>query len=216
MWYRFKTMQDRGRGEFQSMNSRAVNIIKSKGPLAAEALGNRTLVFIGLMGAGKSVIGKMTAAAMNVPFVDSDQEIETVSRMSIADLFDSYGEPEFRSLEERVIKRLLKEGPMILSTGGGAFVNDRTRSVIKRRGLSLWLKADLDVLWERVKKRGHRPLLKTPDPRGTLSSLLDSRYPIYEEADLVVQSRDVSKETVVSEVLDAVIEASADGMAGED
>ncbi len=189
------------------MNSRASSSMRGKGQSALGALGKRTLVFVGLMGAGKSVIGKLTAAAMNVPFIDADQEIEEVSRMSIVDLFDSYGEAEFRSLEERVIRRLLQEGPMVLSTGGGAFINDRTRALIKARGLSVWLRADLDVLWERVRKRSHRPLLKTADPRGTLSSLLDERYPVYGEADLIVQSRDVSKDTIVGEVLDAVAAA---------
>lgn len=201
------------------MNSRAVSLMQNQGRLASSTLGKRTLVFVGLMGAGKSVIGKMSATAMSIPFVDSDQEIEKVSRMSIADLFENYGEAEFRSLEERVIRRLLQEGPMILSTGGGAFIHDLTRSLIKERGLSVWLRADLDVLWERVRKRGHRPLLKTADPLGTLSSLLETRYPVYAEADLVVQSRDVSKETIVSEVLDSVINAGpvpADGPNEED
>lgn len=198
------------------MNSRADNMMQNKGRLAKDALGNRTLVFVGLMGAGKSVIGKMSASAMKIPFVDSDQEIEKVSRMSISDLFDAYGEAEFRALEERVIKRLLQEGPMILSTGGGAFINDRTRSIIKQRGLSVWLRAELDILWERVRKRSHRPLLHTADPRGTLAALLDARYPVYGEADLVVQSRDVSKEKIVGEVLDAVVESKPGDSAGEE
>ena len=192
------------------MKSRADKMLHSKGQAALESLGNRTLVFVGLMGAGKSVIGKMVASAMNVPFIDSDQEIEKVSRMSISNLFTSYGEPEFRALEERVIRRLLKGGPMILSTGGGAFINDRTRSVIKRRGLSVWLRADLDVLWARVRRRSHRPLLKTENPKYTLAALLDARYPIYVEADLVVRSRDVPKETIAGDVLDAVIGAGRD------
>lgn len=197
------------------MNSRAVSLMQNRGQLAKNVLGERTLVFVGLMGAGKSVIGKMSATAMNIPFIDSDQEIEKVSRMSIADLFEAYGEAEFRALEERVIRRLLQEGPMIMSTGGGAFINDRTRSMIKSRGLSVWLRADLDILWERVRKRSHRPLLQTVDPKGTLSALLDERYPVYCEADLVVQSRDVSKETIVGEVLDAVIETGSDAGGGK-
>lgn len=198
------------------MNSRAVNMMQNRGRLAKDVLGKRTLVFVGLMGAGKSVIGKMSASAMKIPFVDSDQEIEKVSRMSITDLFDTYGEAEFRALEERVIRRLLQEGPMILSTGGGAFINDRTRSVIKQRGLSVWLRADLDILWERVRKRSHRPLLQTADPMGTLSALLDARYPVYGEADLVVQSRDVSKEKIVGEVLDAVVNSGQGEGTGEE
>lgn len=188
------------------MGSRAANILQRKGRIALRSLGSRPLVFVGLMGAGKSVIGKMTAAAMDVPFIDSDAEIEQVSRMSISDLFGCYGEPEFRSLEERVIRRLLGEGPMVLSTGGGAFVNDGTRAAIAQGGLSIWLRAELDVLWERVRRRGHRPLLKTENPKETLASLMEVRYPIYAQADIVVQSRDVGKETIVGEVLHAVAE----------
>lgn len=167
-------------------------------------LGNRCLVFVGLMGAGKSVIGKLTAAAVGLPFVDSDNEIETVSRMSIPDLFASYGEEEFRALETRVITRLLKDGPMVLSTGGGAFVNDTTRAEIGRRGLSVWLKADLEILWERVRKRSHRPLLQTENPKQTLLGLMERRYPVYAQADIVIRSRDVPREVIVEEVLTAV------------
>lgn len=174
---------------------------------ARARLDHRAIVFIGLMGAGKSVIGKMTASALQIPFVDSDQEIEKASRMSIADLFDAYGEEEFRALEARVIRRLLRGGPMVLSSGGGAFMQEPIRANIRRRGLSLWLKADIDVLWDRVKRRGHRPLLKTKDPRRTLSDLLDQRYPVYAGADLTIQSRDVPKEVIVSEVIDAIAAA---------
>jgi shikimate kinase len=185
----------------------ATDTLVTRAGEARARLGKRPVVFIGLMGAGKSVIGKMTAAAMQIPFVDSDQEIEKASRMSIADLFDSYGEDEFRALEARVIRRLLRGGPMVLSTGGGAFMQETVRANIRRRGLSLWLKADLDILWDRVKRRGHRPLLKTKNPRATLSELLEHRYPVYAKADLTVQSRDVAKETIVSEVLEAIAAA---------
>ncbi|MDA4845670.1 shikimate kinase [Hoeflea poritis] len=193
------------------MNSQPTEPGGNKEDKARACLGKRTIVFVGLMGAGKSVIGKLTAQAMQIPFVDSDHEIEQVSRMSIADLFASYGEEEFRALEARVIRRLLRDGPMVLSTGGGAFMQEKVRANIKRRGLSVWLKADLDVLWERVRRRGHRPLLKTEDPKATLAGLLDSRYPVYAQADLVVQSRDVTKETIVGEVLDAIVGHEADG-----
>lgn len=171
---------------------------------AREAIGARNLVFVGLMGAGKSVIGRMTANALDLPFADSDTEIERVSRLTIAELFEIYGETEFRALETRVIGRLLKTGPRILSTGGGAFVNDESRALIKQKGLSLWLRADLDVLWERVNKRSHRPLLKTADPKGTLERLMKDRYPIYAEADITVESRKVGKETVVNDALAAI------------
>ncbi|MEM9107434.1 MAG: shikimate kinase [Pseudomonadota bacterium] len=189
------------------MTDPAADTAVRKADEARAHLDHRVIVFIGLMGAGKSVIGKMTASAMKIPFVDSDDEIEKASRMSIADLFASYGEEEFRALEARVIRRLLRDGPMVLSTGGGAFMQEPIRDNIKRRGLSLWLKADLDVLWDRVKRRSHRPLLKTKDPKGTLSDLLDQRYPIYAQADLTVQSRDVPKDVIVSEVIDAIASA---------
>ena len=176
-------------------------------PLAEQAraaLGKRNLVLIGLMGAGKSAVGRLTAQALNIPFIDSDHEIERVSRMSIADLFAAYGEAEFRALETRVIKRLLRSGPRVVSTGGGAYINENTRRHIRRGGLTVWLKADLDVLWERVNKRDTRPLLKTENPRQTLENLMNARYPIYSEADLTVLSRDVKKETMVEEVLAAI------------
>ncbi|WP_136658275.1 shikimate kinase [Nitratireductor sp. XY-223] len=192
------------------MNTRQADPARKRADEARASLGKRTVVFVGLMGAGKSVIGKLTAQAMQIPFTDSDQEIERVSRMSIADLFASYGEEEFRALEARVIRRLLRDGPMVLSTGGGAFMQERVRANIKRRGLSVWLKADLEVLWERVRRRGHRPLLKTADPKATLAALLDERYPTYAEADLIVQSRDVAKETIVGEVLEAIVKDAKD------
>ncbi|MEK1928670.1 MAG: shikimate kinase [Pararhizobium sp.] len=171
---------------------------------AKAALGRRNLVFVGLMGAGKSAIGRMTATELGIPFIDSDHEIERVSRMTISDLFAAYGEEEFRALETRVIKRLLHTGPRIVSTGGGAYINERTRRHIKKQGLSVWLKADLDVLWERVNKRDTRPLLKTENPKQTLENLMHARYPIYAEADLTVISRDVKKEVMVEEVLTAL------------
>ena len=171
---------------------------------AKAVLGKRNLVFVGLMGAGKSAIGRLTASALGIPFVDSDHEIERVSRMTISELFAAYGEDEFRALEARVIKRLLNSGPRVVSTGGGAYINERTRRHIKRSGLSLWLNADLDVLWERVNKRDTRPLLKTENPKQTLENLMKARYPIYAEADLSVVSRDVKKEVMVEEVLAAI------------
>ena len=174
---------------------------------AKAALGRRNLVFIGLMGAGKSAVGRMTAAALGIPFIDSDHEIERVSRMTISELFAAYGEEEFRALETRVIKRLLNTGPRVVSTGGGAYINERTRRHIKKQGLSIWLNAELDVLWERVNKRDTRPLLKTENPKQTLENLMNARYPVYAEADLTVLSRDVRKEVMADEVLRAVVEA---------
>ena len=175
------------------------------------ALGNRNLVFVGLMGAGKSAIGRMVAQDLGLSFVDSDHEIERVSRMTITELFAAYGEAEFRALETRVIERLLQAGPRVVSTGGGAFINPNTRQRIKESGVSVWLKADLDVLWNRVSRREGRPLLKTADPKGTLRALMDDRYPIYAEADLTVISRDVRKEVIVKDVL-----ATIAGLANKD
>ena len=171
---------------------------------ARRVLGQRNLVFVGLMGAGKSVIGRLVAQILEIPFVDSDHEIERVSRMTVPELFEAYGEREFRALEARVIKRLLRTGPRVLSTGGGAFMNDTTRAMVLADGLSVWLKADLDVLWERVSKRDTRPLLRTANPKQTLSDLLDQRYPVYEKADVTVQSRDDVKETIATETVIAL------------
>ncbi|MGK9053326.1 shikimate kinase [Neorhizobium sp. CSC1952] len=172
---------------------------------ARAVLGRRNLVFVGLMGAGKSVIGRLVAQSLSIPFIDTDAEIEKVSRMTVSELFAAYGEAEFRSLETRVIERLLRSGPRVVSTGGGAFINENTRQQIKRGGVSVWLKADLDVLWERVNKRDHRPLLKTENPRQTLENLMTQRYPIYAEADLTVQSENVRKDVMVNEVLAALV-----------
>lgn len=186
------------------MNETTISPPVSKGERARAALGRRNIVFVGLMGAGKSAIGRLVAQQLKIPFADTDAEIERVSRMTIAELFAAYGEQEFRALEARVIERLLRGGPKVISTGGGAFINEATRGFIKRGSVSLWLKADLDVLWERVNKRDHRPLLKTENPKATLAALMDKRYPIYELADITIESRDVRKDVIVSEVLDAV------------
>ncbi|EDQ33192.1 Shikimate kinase [Hoeflea phototrophica DFL-43] len=171
---------------------------------ARRVLGHRNLVFVGLMGAGKSAIGRLVAQMLEIPFVDSDHEIERVSRMTIAELFEAYGEAEFRALETRVITRLMKTGPRVLSTGGGVFMNEATRSRVLKSGLSVWLKADLDILWARVSKRDTRPLLKTANPKQTLSDLLDQRYPVYALADVTVQSRDDVKETIAAEAIAAI------------
>lgn len=167
-------------------------------------LGRRSIVVVGLMGAGKTVIGRRVATVIGLPFTDSDHEIEAVSRMSVPELFEKYGEEEFRALERRVIKRLLKEGPQVLSTGGGAFMNAQTRDAIMRDAVSVWLKADLDTLMHRVAKRQNRPLLKTQDPRGTMQHLMDTRYPVYGKADMTVHSRDEPIEVIAGEVICAL------------
>jgi len=188
------------------MSEPPVSVADSLRDRARAALGSRNLILVGLMGAGKSSVGRLVAQQLGVPFIDSDIEIERVSRMTITELFAAYGEEEFRALEARVMKRLLKGGPRVVSTGGGAFINARTRRHIKKGGLSVWLKADLDVLWDRVNKRDTRPLLKTENPKQTLENLMNARYPVYAEADLTVLSRDVRKEIMADEVLRAVVE----------
>ncbi|MBB3313689.1 shikimate kinase [Rhizobium sp. BK196] len=189
------------------MSEPPVSVADSLRDRARAALGSRNLILVGLMGAGKSSVGRLVAHQLGIPFIDSDIEIERVSRMTITELFAAYGEEEFRALEARVMKRLLKGGPRVVSTGGGAFINARTRKHIKKGGLSVWLKADLDVLWDRVNKRDTRPLLKTENPKQTLENLMNARYPVYAEADLTVLSRDVRKEVMADEVLRAVVEA---------
>lgn len=169
-----------------------------------ERLNGRSIIFVGLMGAGKTAIGRKVAAELGLPFIDSDHEIEAVSRTTVPDLFALYGEPEFRALEQRVILRLLESGSQVLSTGGGAFINDTTRAAIKSNGVSVWLKADIDVLMERVSKKKNRPLLQDPDPRGVMQKLIDQRYPVYAEAHLTVETRDDHKDVIAKEVVEAL------------
>lgn len=164
-------------------------------------LGKRPVVLVGLMGAGKSTIGKKMAALLDLPFFDLDSEIETISRMSVTELFASYGEPEFRDLERRVMQRLLEGGPMILATGGGAFMNEQTRQNIAETGISVWLNAELDVLMERVLRRQDRPLLKNSDPRAVMQKLMLERYPVYATADISIMSRDEKREVIAQEVI---------------
>lgn len=167
-------------------------------------LPDRNVTMIGLMGAGKSAIGRRLAARAGLPFVDADDEIERAAGCSITEIFEVYGEPAFRDVERRVIARLL-DGPVsIISTGGGAFMDPETREAILTDSISVWLKADLDVLVERTSRRTHRPLLQTADPKAVLQSLMDKRYPIYAEADLTVLSEDCPVEKTVDRVVSAL------------
>ncbi|MCO6051637.1 shikimate kinase [Mesorhizobium sp. RP14(2022)] len=168
------------------------------------ALGRRTVVFVGLMGAGKTAIGRRVAHLLDLPFLDSDHEIESAARLTVPELFELYGEPEFRALETRVIGRLLENGPQVLSTGGGAFMNEQTRQAIAAHGVSVWLKAEIDVLLDRVGRKNNRPLLKTGNPRDILLRLMDQRYPTYALADLTVHTRDEKKDVIASEVVSAL------------
>ncbi len=168
-------------------------------------LGHRSIVIIGMMGVGKSSIGRRLAARLAVPFVDADTEIEKAAGMSIADIFARHGEAYFRSGEARVIARLLDSGPQVLASGGGAVMNADTRAAIKARGVSVWLKADVDVLLRRVAKRkSERPMLHTDDPSETLRQLLMAREPVYAQADLTVQSREGPHDAIVTEIMQAL------------
>src|ERR1700724_3679755 len=168
-------------------------------------LGSRSIVLVGMMGVGKSSIGRRLAARLGVPFVDADAEIEKAAGMSIADIFARHGEADFRSGEARVIARLLDGGPQVLATCGGAVMNADTRAAIKAKGVSIWLSAELDVLMRRINKRkNERPLLQTADPAATLRELLVAREPVYAQADLTVQSREVPHDAIVAEIMTAL------------
>jgi len=175
------------------------------------ALGRRSIVMIGMMGAGKSSIGRRLASRLGIPFADADVAIEEAAGMSVADIFEAHGEPAFRAGEAKVIARLLEHGPQVLATGGGSFVNPETRARIHAKGISVWLKADTDVLLRRVKRRDNRPLLRNSDPGATLTSLLAAREPFYGEADLTVLSRDVPHEVIVEEIVSLLSERLGDG-----
>jgi shikimate kinase len=182
---------------------------QSNGDAASEAdilaaLGVRSVVLVGMMGAGKSSIGRRLATRLGIPFVDADAEIEKAAGMSIPDIFSTHGEPDFRAGEARVIARLLDSGPQVLATGGGAFMNEETRHNIARRGISVWLKADVDLLMMRVRRRDNRPLLKAEDPEEIMRQLIAQRYPVYGHADVTVESRDVPHNSIVSDVIRAL------------
>jgi shikimate kinase len=169
-----------------------------------EALGARSVVLVGLMGAGKSSIGRRLAHRLGLSFVDADAEIEKAADMTIPEIFAKHGEAYFRAGEVRVVARILDGGPQVLATGGGAYMNADTRARIRDQGVSVWLKADLDVLMKRVRRRADRPLLKAEDPEAVLRRLMDERYPVYAEADLVVMSREASHDDIVEEVVRAL------------
>jgi|SRR5262245_126041 len=168
------------------------------------ALGQRSVVLVGMMGAGKSSIGRRVALRLGVPFVDADSEIEKAAQMTIPEIFAVRGEAEFRAGEARVIARLLESGPQVLATGGGAFMRPDTRALIGTKGIAVWLKAEFEVLMKRIKRRQDRPLLKTDDPGATLRKLIEERYPIYGLADLTVQSREVPHDKIVDEIVSAL------------
>ncbi len=181
-------------------------VIADRASTIRRSLGGRSIVLVGIMGVGKSTIGKRLSQYLDIEFVDADKEIEKAAGMSIQDIFDQFGEEAFRSGERKVIKRLLGEGQKILATGGGAFMDEISRSDISENGVSIWLKADLEVLMKRVQRRPDRPLLKTEDPEETMKALLDERNPVYAMADLEIESRTVSRDVIAGEVVDLLAE----------
>jgi shikimate kinase len=178
------------------MVNSAVQKPAENGPEAVvTALGNRSIVLVGMMGAGKSSIGRRLAARLGIPFIDADAEIESAAGMTIPEIFDKHGEPYFRAGEARVIARLLDNGPQVLATGGGSLMDAQTRALIGEKGVSIWLKADIDVLLKRTKRRNDRPLAEK------IKDLLPIREPLYAQADIVVQSRDEPHENIVDEIM---------------
>jgi shikimate kinase len=180
------------------------NTTASRDAEISAALGTRSVVLVGMMGAGKSTIGRRLSARLRLPFFDADTEIEAAAGMSIPDIFESHGEPHFRDGEARVIARLLDGGPGVLATGGGAFMREDTRGRIHEKAVSIWLKADADIIMRRVKRRADRPLLQTADPAATVGRLIEEREPVYQRADITIWSRDVPHEKIVDECIDAL------------
>lgn len=179
-------------------------------PTAPRPMRERTIVLVGLMGAGKTTVGRRLAKAMALDFVDADEAIEEAAGMSVADYFEHYGEPAFREGERKVIRRLLTErNRCVLATGGGAFMDGETRDLIRSHGLSVWLRADLDLLVKRTSKRNTRPLLRQGNPREILQRLMDERYPVYAEADITIDTADVPHDEVVEIIISALKESDA-------
>ncbi len=174
----------------------------SPGERILTALAGRNIVLVGMMGAGKTSIGKRLAAALAIPFTDADHEIEIAANMTIPEIFETYGEDHFRDGERKVIARLLCDGPKVIATGGGAVSNSETRERIGRKAVSIWLKADIPVLLERVRRRSNRPLLRAPDPEGVLRKLLTEREQHYAGSDLTIVSHNAPHQVVLEEILD--------------
>ena len=164
----------------------------------------KTIVLVGIMGAGKTTVGKILADRIGIQFIDADQEIERAAGCTITDIFEKYGEAEFRKGEERVISRILSGRPCVLATGGGAFMSQATRLLIKKTATSVWLRVSFEVLAKRLEKRSGRPLLQTVDPQQTLRALINKRYPIYNDADLIVDAKDDAVDITVSKVAECL------------
>jgi shikimate kinase len=168
-------------------------------------LAGRPIVLVGMMGAGKTTVGRRLATRLGRHFVDSDEEVEKAAGMTIEEMFAKHGEADFRTGEARVVARLLKDRDLVLGTGGGAFMNAETRALIKACSISVWISADFELLFQRVQRRSNRPLLKTANPRETLQGLIEKRYPVYAEADVTVVSKDVPQDHVAEDVIDALL-----------
>ena len=178
--------------------------IAKEAELVRERLGERPVVLVGLMGAGKTSVGRRLADKLGIPFVDADHEIEAAAGKPIKEIFADHGEPYFREGERRVIQRLIGNGAQVLATGGGAYMNDETRARIKEHGISVWLRAALPLLMKRVAKRQDRPLLQADNPEAVMRDLMDNRYPVYALADVTVESRDVQHGQMVNDVIRAL------------
>ncbi len=183
---------------FNKRRQREKNQIK----LIQQGLEGRSIVLLGIMGAGKTVLGRKLAKRLNLPFVDSDHEIEAAAGMSIADIFEMHGEAYFREGEQKVVERLLSGDQTVLATGGGAFMNDLTRQTIQEGSVSIWLNAELDTIMERVLKKDTRPLLRTADPRKVMDQLMKERYPVYKKAHISVMSKNLPHHVMVSRMID--------------
>lgn len=168
----------------------------------------KPIVLVGLMGAGKTTVGRRLSHALGLPFIDADEEIAEAADCSIADIFEIYGEAIFRDLEQRVLLRLMSDKPCVIATGGGAFMNQAVRNAIRGKAISVWLKADIEILLKRVSRRDTRPLLKTGDRHAILTRLMEERYPVYAEADITIDSNSGSHDAVVSAIL-ATLEKNA-------
>ena len=179
-----------------------------------QALGTRSIVMVGMMGCGKSAIGRRLANALDLKFVDADDEIEKAAGMSISEIFQQLGEQHFRDGERRVIARRLAGGPQVLSTGGGAYMSEETRDRVRTAGIAVWLKAELPILMKRVMRRDNRPLLKTHNPEARMRELLDIRSPIYAEADITIESREVAHDVIVGEILNKLAAQPVERPAG--
>jgi shikimate kinase len=186
----------------RAQSQRPARASHAAAPAIRAALGRRSLVLVGLMGCGKTSIGRRLGQALQLPFIDADEEIERAAGQSVSEIFAAYGEAHFRDGERRVIARLLTTGPRVIATGGGAFLSPDTRATVKRHGVSVWLRAELPVLMRRVMRRDNRPLLRTADPEARMRDLMEQRYPIYAEADVIVESRDVAHDVMVADLIE--------------